>query len=260
MRVLIVDDEPLAQAALAGILEKRDDVERFDSASDAIVALERLAAVSYDVVLLDIDMPEMSGTEFVDQLRKQGHSLPSIIFVTAHDEYAIAAFEKQAVDYVLKPFSKQRIWEALNRASQRSEGERAAKLLEVLPQLQKISPRLQPRIAIKAKGRILFINPGEVIAVQAEGNYVLLERGSGSYLLRESISTVAEKLRPYGFIRIHRSVLVNSSFVEEIKPYLTGEYGLRVKGGKEYTVTRTYKNNLKSLAEFWIGSDTFSGE
>jgi two-component system LytT family response regulator len=99
-----------------------------------------------------------------------------------------------------------------------------------------------------------------VIAVQAEGNYVLLERGSGSYLLRESISTVAEKLRPYGFIRIHRSVLVNSSFVEEIKPYLTGEYGLRVKGGKEYTVTRTYKNNLKSLAEFWIGSDTFSGE
>ncbi len=82
------------------------------------------------------------------------------------------------------------------------------------------------RIAIKAKGRILFINPGDVVAVQAEGNYVLLQRESGSYFLRESISEMAEKLKVYGFLRIHRSVLVNASFVEEIKPYVTGEYGL----------------------------------
>lgn len=95
------------------------------------------------------------------------------------------------------------------------------------------------------------------MAVQAEGNYVLLQRDSGSYLLRESISEMADKLKAYGFIRIHRSMLVNSAFVEEIKPYPTGEYGLRAKGGKEYTVTRTYKKNLKSLAEFWIGTDTF---
>jgi two-component system LytT family response regulator len=140
-------------------------------------------------------------------------------------------------------------------------GERAAKLIEALPQLQRLSrpqyPQQSSKIAIKAKGRILFINPGDVFAVQAEGNYVLLQRDSGSYLLRESISVMAEKLKPYGFIRIHRSVLVNTSFVEEIKPYPTGEYGLRVKGGKEYTVTRTFKKNLKSLAEFWIGTDAF---
>ena len=96
--------------------------------------------------------------------------------------------------------------------------------------------------------------------MQAEGNYVLLERQSGSYLLRESISTMAEKLKPYGFIRIHRSVLVNGAFVEEIQPYLTGEYGFRMKGGKEYTVTRTYKKNLRSLAGLWIGTDSFPGE
>jgi DNA-binding LytR/AlgR family response regulator len=83
---------------------------------------------------------------------------------------------------------------------------------------------------------------------------VLLQRDSSSFLLRESISVVAEKLEVYGFVRIHRSVLVNTTFVEEIRPYSTGEYGLRVKGGKEYTVTRTYKKNLKSLAEFWIGA------
>ena len=112
-------------------------------------------------------------------------------------------------------------------------------------------------MAIKTKGRILLIDPRDVVAVQAEGNYVLLQRKSGSYLLRESLSEVAEKLKPYGFVRIHRSVLVNSSFVEEIQPWTTGEYVLRIKGGREYTVSRTYKSNLKSLAKFWIGADTF---
>jgi len=114
-----------------------------------------------------------------------------------------------------------------------------------------------PRVAIKVKGKILFINLSNVVAVQAEGNYVSLQRNGSSYLLRESISAVAEKLEPQGFIRIHRSILVNTSFVEEIRPYSTGEYGLRVTGGKEYTVTRTYKKNLKSLAEFWIGAGAF---
>lgn len=137
------------------------------------------------------------------------------------------------------------------------ERERAAKLIEILPQLKRLSRPQYSKIAIKAKGRILFINPADIVAVQAEGNYVLLQRDSGSYLLHESISEMADKLKAYGFIRIHRSVLVNSAFVEEIKPYPTGEYGLRAKGGKEYTVTRTYKKNLKSLAEFWIGTDTF---
>jgi len=260
MRVLIVDDEPLAQTALAHVLGTRNDVEHFDSAKDAIEALDKLAKDSYDVLLLDINMPELSGTELVDQLRQRDETMPSVVFVTAHDEHAIAAFEKHAVDYVLKPFSSERIDAALDRAFRRTEGERAAKFIESLPHLKKLSPALAPRVAIKAKGRILFINPNDVVAVQAEGNYVLLQRESGSYLLREAISVVAEKLRPYGFIRIHRSVLVNTSFVEEIKPYLTGEYGLRIKGGKEYTVTRTYKKNLRSLAEFWIGSGAFLAE
>jgi DNA-binding LytR/AlgR family response regulator len=158
---------------------------------------------------------------------------------------------------VLKPLSSGRITEALDAAFRRTTSERAAKLVETLPLLRKIFQRQPARVAIKAKGRILFIDPGDVVSVHAEGNYVLLQRESGSYMLRESISEMAEKLKSYGFIRIHRSVLVNTSFVEEIQPWITGEYGLRVKGGKEYTVTRTYKKNLRSLAEFWIGTDTF---
>ena len=133
----------------------------------------------------------------------------------------------------------------------------AARLMEALPRLQALAKRESPRVAIKVKGRILLINLGDVISVKAEGYYVLLQRHSTSHLLRESISTVAEKLQPHGFIRIHRSMLVNTTFVEEIKSYSTGEYVLRVKGRQEYRVTRTYKQNLKLLAEFWIGAGAF---
>src|ERR1051325_1791497 len=176
---------------------------------------------------------------------------------TANVEHAVAAFEKPTVDYVLKPFSNESINKALDRAARRAKGERAAKLIEALPQLQKLSCPSRPMIAIQAKGRILLINPGDVVAVQAEGNYVSLQRESDSYLLRESISRVAEKLKPYGFIRIHRSALVNTTFVMEIKPYSTGKCGLRVKGGKEYAVTSAYKKNLKPLTEFRIGNGAF---
>jgi DNA-binding LytR/AlgR family response regulator len=254
MRVLIVDDEPLSQIAVANVLSARSDVEHFDSANDVIEALEKLATDSYDVLLIDINRLDLSGTELVDQLRRRNLPLPSIVFVTAHVEHAITAFEKHTVDCVLKPFSNESISEALDRASRRAKGERAAKLIETLSQLQKLSRPQYPRIAIKTKGRILFINPVDVVAVQAEGNYVLLLRESDSYLLRESISVVAEKLKPYGFIRIHRSVLVNSLSVVEIRPYSTGKYGLRLEGGKEYAVGRGYKKNLKSLTEFQIGS------
>ena len=230
MRVLIVDDEPLSRKALADVLRTRPDIEVLDSASDAIAAGELIEKNPYDVVFLDIHMPELSGIEFADRLNKRKGPIPSVVFVTAHHEHAVAAFEKHAVDYILKPFAASRIHEALDEAVRRSENERAARFMKMLPHLEALLSR-SPKIAIKTKGRILFIDPADVIVVEAQGNYVLLQRQSGSYLLRESISTIAEKLKSYGFIRIHRSVLVNSSFVEEIQPWSTGEYLLRVKGG-----------------------------
>jgi DNA-binding LytR/AlgR family response regulator len=139
----------------------------------------------------------------------------------------------------------------------RDAGEKAARLTETFPGLQALAKLQSFRVAIKARGKILFINLDDVVAVQAEGKCVLLQQNGRSYLLRESISVVAERLETYGFIRIHRSMLVNASFVEEVRPLSTGEYCLRVEGGKEYTVTRTYKKNLKSLAEFWMGKGAF---
>lgn len=115
------------------------------------------------------------------------------------------------------------------------------------------------KIGIKLKGKILLIDSADVVAVEAQGNYSLLRRKSDSYLVRASISTLAEKLAPLGFVQIHRSVLVNASWVEELRPWVTGEYVLRLERGNEYTVSRTYRNNLKRLAQAWVGADYLAG-
>ncbi|HEY6273152.1 MAG TPA: LytTR family DNA-binding domain-containing protein [Terriglobales bacterium] len=135
----------------------------------------------------------------------------------------------------------------------------AQNLARALQQLQVIAKRQAPRIAFKVKGRILFLDLAGIVAVVAEGNYVSLQHRPNPYLLRESLSSMAEKLKPYGFIRIHRSVVVNISAVEEIQPLPTGEYRLRIKSGMEYLVTRTYKDNLKDLAQLWVGSERLLG-
>ena len=121
-----------------------------------------------------------------------------------------------------------------------------------------ITPRA-PRIAFKANGSILLLDLANIAAVQAEGNYVSLQHRPVPYLVHESLSSLVEKLKPYGFIRIHRSVAVNISAVEELRPLPTGEYKLRVTGGKEYSVTRTYKHNLRDLAQLWVGSERLLG-
>ena len=130
-------------------------------------------------------------------------------------------------------------------------------MMGLSPQLHIATKGSASRIAIKAGNKILFIDSADIIAVEAEGNYVLLQLKSSGYLLRESISTMAEKLSLFGFVRIHRSSLVNAAFVEEIQPLSTGKYVLRLRGGKKYIVTRNYKKNLHLLAESWIGTNGF---
>jgi two-component system LytT family response regulator len=132
--------------------------------------------------------------------------------------------------------------------------------MRMSPQPHTVAKRSAARIAIRAGERILLIDSADIIAVEAEGHYVLLQHKSSSYMLHESISTMAEKLSLFGFVRIHRSSLVNAAHVEELEPLSTGEYVLRIRGGKEYTVTRTYKKNLHLFAQWWIGVDGFVPE
>lgn len=159
---------------------------------------------------------------------------------------------KESADYPGKPFLTENIHWAMSQYAQTHPAETEVSPASALPR--------SPKVAIKANGKILFIDPTEFVSVHAEGNYVLLQKPSGSYLLRATISEMVRKLERYGFIRIHRSRLVNRLFVEEMQPYPAGNYGLRLRGGKVYTVSRTYKKNLKSLADSWIGTDTFLSE
>ncbi|HLV87930.1 MAG TPA: LytTR family DNA-binding domain-containing protein [Candidatus Sulfotelmatobacter sp.] len=158
-------------------------------------------------------------------------------------------------DYALKSTAEDRSHEPADTSLLRLTGLDATKLLLALQQLEGLAKRQAPRIAFKVKGRILLLDLAEIVAVRAEGNYVSVLHPPKSYLLHESLSSMAERLGPYGFIRIHRSVVVNISAVEEIQPLPTGEYRLRVKGGKDYLVTRTYKNSLRDLAQLWVGSE-----
>jgi two-component system LytT family response regulator len=256
MRVLIVDGEPRSRNALADVLANRKDIEAVDSVDDTPQALGRLQKDKYDILMLDIPTPQTAGMEVLDYLKKQQNPMPAVILIAAHGPRPVAAFEKCAIDYILKPYSNERIHEALNTVMCRSINERACIFLsELMPQLAALVSN-SSKIAIKIEGRILFVNPAELVAVEAQGNYALLVRCSGSYLVRESISVVADKLRSYGFIRIHRSILVNTSFVQGIYTRVTGEYLLSTKGGKEYPVSQTYRRNIGSLAHRWIGSDT----
>lgn len=256
MRVLVVDDEPLARTALGKLLARRSDVEGFEFAENAQQALDKLRAQSYDVMLLDIQMPGMSGFQLIERLSNQGGPKPAIIFVTAHQDHAVEAFEKHALDYILKPFVPARVHEALDIAVRRSSQERAEWLVNVLDDLKARAPSSM-RIAIKDKDRIVFVDAAELVSAEAHGNYVILHQSTGSYLHRGTIAGIAEKLKPYGFIRIHRSVLINGAFVATIQPGVGREYILRTKTGAEYHVTHTYRHNLKALARYWIGPERF---
>jgi DNA-binding LytR/AlgR family response regulator len=134
-----------------------------------------------------------------------------------------------------------------------------AQRVDQLPAIEGMLAK-RSRIAIKARGRILFVDPTEIVSVQAKGNYVSLRRTAGTELLRESMATVAEKLRSYGFVRIHRSIIINTLFVEEIVSLTSGDYVVRLKGGVEFPVSRTYKENLRALTPLWIGTNGFRNE
>ena len=205
----------------------------------------------------------MGGREFLDQKARGAFVRQRVHGTSDIAPYAIegngASSTRNGHEHALDSMNANGNYEASGRSSQTLTLVDAAKLIQTLQQLEGIAKRQAPRIAIKARGKILVLDVADIVSVEAQGNYISLKHGTNSYLLREPLSCMAEKLKPYGFMRIHRSVVVNTSTVEEIQPLPSGEYRLRVKGGKEYLVTRTYKHNLKDLAQLWVGSEQLSG-
>jgi DNA-binding LytR/AlgR family response regulator len=199
------------------------------------------------------DQKAIAGEMFVQQVARANADLSASPL-----RGATIRSTKSRRDYILESTANE-FYEAVDTSLLPVIGIDATNLMRILRQLEVVAKRQAPRIAFKANGRILLLDLADILAVQAEGNYVSLQHRPNPYLVHESLSSMAEKLKPYGFIRIHRSVVVNMSAVEEIQPLPTGEYMLRVKGGKEYLVTRTYKHNLRDLAQLWVGSERLCG-
>jgi two-component system LytT family response regulator len=250
MRALIVDDEPPARARLRHFLEAEPDVELVAECASGPEAVEVIARTAPHVVFLDVQMPVMNGFEVLAALAPG--PLPAIIFVTAYDEYALRAFEVHAVDYLLKPYSRERLREALACARARSTSAELVGLehglLALVDELRNAhAPR--ERIAVRSDGRVFFIAVADIDWVEAAANYVRLHARGESHVLRESMKNMETRLPARSFLRIHRSTIVNIDRIRELQPWFHGEYIVILHDGTKLTVSRAYVDRLHELID-----------
>jgi two-component system, LytTR family, response regulator len=246
IRALVVDDEPLARAMIREMLEGDSEVEITGECVNGLEAVEAIKSSAPDIVFLDIQMPEIGGFEVLESLESSAH--PYVIFVTAYDQHAVRAFEVHALDYLLKPFDRERFevaWQRakahikLNRTSRRDQD-----IIALLEEL-KAGPRYLERLVIKNGGRVFFLHVQDVHCIEAEGNYVRVYDNQKGYLLRETISSLEEQLDPKQFLRIHRSAIVKIDRIKEMQPWFHGEYRIIMENGKQLALSRNYRSNLQ---------------
>lgn len=269
IRTLLVDDEPIALRGLQQLLQTEDDIEIVGQCADGAAAIASIAELQPDLVFLDIQMPELSGFDVIAGIGLE--CMPMVIFVTAYDAYAIRAFEVHALDYVLKPVDPQRLQQALQQARRQMQNrhvplqpESEAKTSNSMPtilraQIQNVLQELgwvQPqrwckRLAIKHNGRVILIDINDVDKIEAAGNYVEIEvrrsEGNKSYLLRESLSSLEQRLDPAQFTRIARSSIVNINSVQELQNMFNGDFVAVLKSGGKVNGSRRYREALDVL-------------
>ena len=247
IRALIVDDEPLARRRIRRMLAHHTDVEIIGDSANGRDAILLIRDQAPDLVFLDVLMPEMDGFAVLEALSAE--AMPLIIFVTAYDQYALRAFEVYALDYLLKPFDRQRFDKALQRAKSRLANERSdinQRALALLEELRAQTSHVE-RMVIKSGGRAFFLKTDEIDWVEAEGKYVRLHVGKESYLVREAISGLEAQLDPKKFLRIHRSTIVNIDRVRELQPWFHNEYRVILRDGTELMLSRSCRKKLGDL-------------
>ncbi|HVF48499.1 MAG TPA: LytTR family DNA-binding domain-containing protein [Pyrinomonadaceae bacterium] len=248
IRVLVVDDEPLAREKIRRMVKADPEIEIVGECVNGKEAVAAVRAQSPDLLLLDVQMPEVDGFAVLDALKDA--RLPLVIFVTAYDHYAVHAFEVHALDYLLKPFDRERFAAAIERAKSQIRRERNGdldqRILALLKQIEAESKYLE-RLVIKSGGRVFFLPVEEVDWIEAEGNYVNVHTAKKSYLLRETISSLEAQLDPKKFIRVHRSTIVQISRIQELQSWSHGEYHVILYNGTELTLSRNYRENLQGI-------------
>ena len=246
IRTLVVDDEPLARERLTSLLSAEADIEVVGQCRDGEEAVRSIMDGSPDLVFLDVQMPAMNGFEVIEAVGSE--RMPLVIFVTAYDQHALRAFQVRALDYVLKPFDRERFQEALQRARaqvQRDEtGDIGRRLLALVKDLRRDQPKTD-RLVVKSGGRLFFLRTDEIDWIEAAGNYVRLHVGTTSHLLRETMNAIEGRLDPEKFFRIHRSRIVNMERIQEMQPWLNGEYAVVLRTGTRLTLSRGYREKLQ---------------
>lgn len=233
VRALLVEDEPHARRYLRELLTAEEHIVIVGEASNGVEGADLIRALSPELVFLDIQMPEASGFDLIARTTA-GPAMaarPAFIFVTAYDEYAVRAFEVEAVDYLCKPFGRERLSAAVERAYRHLRGGASDADAAWLA-----------RIAVKEEERITFVPVDDLLWIEAANKYVVLHTSSQTHVARQTIQTLSRQLDPAAFVRIHRSILVRKSAVRGLQPLFHGDYVLRLMDGTELTLSRTFRD------------------
>ncbi len=248
VRTLIVDDEPLARQRLRGLLGRDPEIEVIGECGDGQEAVAAVREHRPDLVFLDVQMPVLDGLGVLEALGPE--NVPVVVFVTAYDRYAVRAFEVHALDYLLKPFDRDRFDKALERAKaevQRARTDDASERVLALLEELKGGPKPAERLVIKSADRVFLVRTEDVDWIEAAGNYVRIHVGKEAHLLRETMNALETRLDPARFLRIHRSTIVNIERIRELQPLFHGDYVVILQDGTQLTLTRGYRQKLPEL-------------
>lgn len=229
MKVLVVDDEPLARSAIRGLVEEDPELAVVGECS-GIEAVRLIRELRPDILFLDIQMPEVDGFEVLEKVGM--NAVPALVFVTAHDQYALKAFEVAALDYLVKPFDDRRFFAALARAKEQARRTPAA-------------PAWTSRFLVRARDRVVFVRAEEIDWIEAADYYASLHVAGRSYLLRKSMASLEAELDPSTFVRVHRSAIVNLDRVKEMHAGIRGDSVLALRDGTRVRLSRARRAELE---------------
>jgi len=244
IQAVVADDELLARQKLRQLLREEPEVDVIGESATAAETIELVRMAQPDLLFLDIRMPGMDGFDVVEALASEpGVAMPRIIFTTAYDSYALRAFEIHAVDYLLKPFTFERLHSAVENARQHLKTSKQAPAQE--DEAKAGGDRYTQRIVFKSRGRILFLAVQEIRWIGAEENYVRICTQSETHLLRETMSRLEERLDPQMFLRVHRSSIVNLQYVKEVRTDVDGECMVVLLNGQKVPMSRSYRSRIQ---------------
>jgi len=245
VRVVIVDDEDPARRLLRALLAAWPRVTVVGEAADGETAVSLIRDERPDLVFLDVQMPRMTGFDVVSAISPE--SMPTVIFVTAYDQYALRAFEVSACDYLLKPFDEDRLALAMQRALERHDQRTQLTGPALRSLLAEVRQSPDAQIILKVDGRHVFLSPSEIDWIEASGKELRVHVGKNALVVRESMSSLEQRLEPHRFIRVHRSAIVNRSRIREMQPWFQGEYVLILRDGTRVTTGRSYRDAVQRL-------------